>query len=330
MTALARIPVFFGVFFFSIGVGKSQGLLNRLPIAPFLNEAFPETTPQVDTGGAVTYTTVEPFPDLEINAFDLIQLIPVPNSNHLLLADKRGKIFTFENNPGVTSLTELIDLQPTTQWDGDSGLLGVALHPAYGQGVGKDHVFVYYRYRPFEPGEIEGGAGVDENGEPNNQKAYMRLSRFTWSPGSEAIVSPEVVLINQYDPHNWHNGGGLAFGSDGFLYITVGDAGGADDEFNTTQSLEGGLFSGVLRIDVDEDASRSHPIRRQPLDPVPRPDSTRFIEETYTANYYIPNDNPWQDEGGGILEEFYALGLRSPHRMTYDRETGQFWIGDVG
>src|SRR5690606_4598025 len=51
---------------------------------------------------------------------------------------------------------------------------------------------------------------------------------------------------------------------------------------------------------------------------------------TYTANYFIPNDNPWQNAGGSILEEFYAIGLRSPHRMTFDPATGRIWLGDVG
>ena len=77
------------------------------------------------------------------------------------------------------------------------------------------------------------------------------------------------------------------------------------------------MFSGVLRIDVDCQASRSHPIRRQPQteEKLPR----GFTENNYTANYFIPNDNPFLDPNGGVLEEFWAVGLRNPHRMTLDR-----------
>ena len=82
-----------------------------------------------------------------------------------------------------------------------------------------------------------------------------------------------------------------------------------------------------MRIDVDMDPTRSHPIRRQPASPATPPAGW---PATYTANYYIPNDNPWLDAGGSILEEFYAIGLRSPHRMTFDPVSGRIWQGDVG
>ena len=152
----------------------------------------------------------------------------------------------------------------------------------------------------------------------------MRLSRFH-VPDGATVANPasEVVLINQYDRHMWHNGGNMFFGPDGFLYIPFGDEGGIADEFNQAQRMNGGLFSGVLRIDVDCNPTRSHPIRRQPRSPPNSPAS-------YSANYYIPNDNPWLDPGGSILEEFWAVGLRSPHRMTYDAISGQIWLGDIG
>jgi uncharacterized repeat protein (TIGR03806 family) len=152
----------------------------------------------------------------------------------------------------------------------------------------------------------------------------MRLSRFTVPDGQlVADTNSEQVLINQYDRHLWHNGGGMFFGLDGFLYLPIGDEGGIEDEFNQTQRLNGGLFSGVIRIDVNRDPAKSHPIRRQPQSPPNSPPS-------YSTNYHIPNDNPWLDPGGNILEEFYAIGLRSPHRMTLDAVSGQIWLGDIG
>jgi uncharacterized repeat protein (TIGR03806 family) len=142
--------------------------------------------------------------------------------------------------------------------------------------------------------------------------------------------------MNQYDRCRWHNGGAMFFGQDGFLYINCGDGGdssqgggltGADGALSRTQRLDWGLFSGVFRIDVDNDPAKSHPIRRQPQSPTNKPAGW---PESYTQGYGIPNDNPWLDEGGSILEEYHSLGLRSPHTMHYDAETGDIWIGDVG
>ena len=104
-----------------------------------------------------------------------------------------------------------------------------------------------------------------------------------------------------------------------------GDAGGTDDEFNTSQKIDHTLFGGLHRIDVDKDASRSHPIRRQPIDP-----PHGLPENSYTQGYYIPNDNPWLDASGTFLEEFFALGLRSPHRASYDVVDDRIWVADVG
>jgi hypothetical protein len=135
------------------------------------------------------------------------------------------------------------------------------------------------------------------------------------------------VLINQFDEQVWHNGGGMFFGPDGFLYLSEGDEGGIGEQFNNAQVITNGVFSGVLRIDVDQNPARSHPIRRHIQDggilPAGWPHS-------FSGNYWIPNDNPWLDPGGSLLEEFYAIGLRNPHRMTHDPPSGRIWVGDVG
>src|SRR5436190_10747818 len=134
-------------------------------------------------------------------------------------------------------------------------------------------------------------------------------------------------MINLFDRHLWHSGGEMCFGKDGFLYLPNGDEGGAKDPYNQCQKINDSLFSGVLRIDVNQDPSKSHPIRRQPKDVAPPPAGW---PASSTANYYIPNDNPFVNPDGSVLEEFWAIGLRSPHRMTFDPVSGQIWNGDVG
>jgi len=108
----------------------------------------------------------------------------------------------------------------------------------------------------------------------------------------------------------------MFFGSDGFLYLSLGDEGGENDSYGNSQRVDESLFSGVIRIDVNKNPKLSHPIPRQPVNGV-------------TRNYFIPNDNPWVGRPD-TLEEFYAIGLRSPHRLTYDATTNTIFCGEVG
>ena len=101
-----------------------------------------------------------------------------------------------------------------------------------------------------------------------------------------------------------HNGGALAFGPDGMLYIALGDGGSGGDPQGNGQRLDTHLAK-ILRIDIDV------PAGQQPA-------------------YDIPPDNPWADGAGGALPEIWLTGLRNPWRIRFDRATGDLWIGDVG
>ena len=137
-----------------------------------------------------------------------------------------------------------------------------------------------------------------------------------------ADMNSEVVLIDQFDRSIWHNGGAMFFNpDDGFLYLTLGDEG-PNPQYANSQVIDKKLFGGVIRIDVDQNLALSHPIRRQPLS-----ETGQF---SFSTNYFIPNDNPFLDPGGGVLEEFWCIGLRSPHRMTHDPVTHTIWLGEVG
>jgi len=246
-------------------------------------------------------------------------LVPDPRANRLFVGERGGRIFFFTNHPTAGQKTLFLDLSAVTQSESDCGLLGLAFHPEFGVAASTNRGFVYisYSYSPSPTAT----PGFDT-------LSYNRLSRFS-VPDGASVAEPgsELVLINQFDRGFWHNGGAMFFGSDGFLYLSNGDEGGANDSFANTQMITNGFFSGIFRIDVDMIPSRSHPIRRQIRDrggvPIGWP-------PTFSANYFVPNDNPWQDPGGSVLEEFFAIGLRSPHRMTLDPPTGRIWLGDVG
>ena len=155
----------------------------------------------------------------------------------------------------------------------EEGLLGLAFSPTL-QTDGR--VYVYYTA-----------------GEPRRSI----LSRFQVVGGSMDTAS-EHVLLELPQPFSNHNGGQLAFGPDGFLYVALGDGGSAGDPSRNGQNLST-LLGSILRIDVSGE------------------------------DYAVPPDNPFV-ERPGARSEIYAYGLRNPWRFSFDRATGNLWAGDVG
>ncbi len=283
------------------------GAAPPMGIQPFLNGVFPTSTP-----GAVSQWDVETDYDW-LQVPSPLRVIEDPSSDNYFLLSKAGQVYAVDFEMESTRL--VLDISERTMNLGEGGSVGFAIHPEFGgDDEEKQTVFVFYRNHP-------GGMEWSDNG-------YNRLSKFYWNENSDSFdQSSEVVLIQQYDRDVWHNGGGMFFGNDGFLYLSLGDEGREENQAVSTQTLSGGLFSGVLRIDVDNDASRSHPIRRAPIHHAPPPTGW---PGTFTQGYMIPNDNPWLDEDGSILEEFFAIGIRSPFSTHYDKETDQIWLADVG
>lgn len=265
---------------------------------------MPAVPPSVGSGWSV----VPAFPNLTfINAVGICQM---PGANRMVVWEREGRAYSFEKSTSAATRTLLLDVSARCQgWD-DSGLLGLAFHPRFslgGEPGTNRYVFVWYT---FTDRAIIGGR---ESRPPTYTPVRDRLSRFTLDANGVAIPESETVFIDQYSQSVFHNGGGMFFHpGNGFLYITNGD-----DASDTAQRIDGGLFSGVLRIDVDQrGGSISHPPTRMPVNAV-------------TAHYYIPNDNPFVGLPQAN-EEFFAIGLRSPHRMTIDPQTGRIFIGDVG
>ena len=300
--------VFSGGFLVNVHA-QPYGLESRPAVGPFLNNAMPETAPAISGD----WSAVVAFPNLRFT--NSVGLTSVPGTQELCVWEREGRVWTFDNSPGVTEKKLVVDLHNQCQgWD-DSGLLGVAFHP----GFATNH-FMYVYYTWVKPGTVAGDAYTRPNPIVPNQY-HDRLSRFTLDDSGVAIAGSEQVLIDLTDQTIWHHGGGMFFHpQNGFLYLTIGDNSVSDND----QFINKSLFGGVVRLDVDcRGGDISHPIQRQPLN-------------GFTGHYYIPNDNPFVgltnvfNGQSNALEEFFCLGLRSPHRMTYDRGTGRIFIGDVG
>lgn len=131
------------------------------------------------------------------------------------------------------------------------------------------------------------------------------VSRFAVTDDPNiADPASEQAILRQEQPYPNHNGGQLAFGPDNYLYIGLGDGGSGGDPQGNGQSLDTWLGK-ILRIEVDP----------------------QYVPEGQT--YGIPEDNPFIDQEGA-LPEIWAYGLRNPWRFSFDRETGDLWIADVG
>ena len=193
--------------------------------------------------------------------------------SRLFVLEQAGRIRVIRD--GVLQGGAFLDLQDRVGSGGERGLLGLAFHPRYAD---NGRFFVHY---------------TDRAGD-------TRVSEYRRSANADlADPASERVLIAEEQPFPNHNGGGLAFGNDGRLYIALGDGGSADDPLNNGQNLFTRLGK-ILRIDVDAGSP-----------------------------YAIPADNPFANQPG-VAREVWALGLRNPWRISFDRASGDLYIGDVG
>jgi glucose/arabinose dehydrogenase len=195
-------------------------------------------------------------------------------SGRLFIVERAGDIRIFQG--GQLLPKPFLDIHTEVLSQGvEQGLLGLAFHPDYRS---NGEFFVNY---------------IDLNG--NTVIARFHISG---NDPNQADPTSEVDLMHVNQPYPNHNGGGLAFGTDGFLYIGLGDGGSERDPQRTGQNLQT-LLGKMLRIDVN-----------------------------HGTPYSIPPDNPYI--GGGGRPEIWASGLRNPWRFTFDRLTGDLYIADVG
>ena len=225
----------------------------------------------------VTLNLINAFPNLSFNQpLDLQS--PVDGSNRIFVVEKGGIIKEFINESSTDQFTEFLNVSGSLSTASEQGLLGLAFHPEFGS---NDYYYVHY----------------------NPNSSISRISRFTApASGQSTSLGSEFVLMDIPQPATNHNGGQLAFGPDGMLYLAIGDGGGAGDPDNNAQNRTN-LLGTILRIDVDNPSGG--------------------------LNYGIPSDNPFVAETIS-RSEIFAYGLRNPWRMSFDSQTGDLWTGDVG
>ncbi|MEM1042311.1 MAG: PQQ-dependent sugar dehydrogenase [Bacteroidota bacterium] len=234
-------------------------------------------------------TVEEVFPGLSFDSPIGLEHDPV-DEDRLYVVEQAGVVRAFDIGPDVASSSVFLDLLDRVSSGGEKGLLGLAFHPDYET---NGYLFVNYSTRP-----------------PHRS----RLSRFSRSASSPSMADPatELVLLEVDQPFSNHNGGGLAFGPDGYLYLSLGDGGsGGDPEENGQDGTT--LLGAILRLDVDGGGAA--------------PDCGEIGGQE--AGYTVP-PNALADGPGGTCDEIYAWGLRNPWRFSFDRETGTGWIADVG
>ncbi|MBZ0306228.1 MAG: PQQ-dependent sugar dehydrogenase [Anaerolineae bacterium] len=221
--------------------------------------------------------------------------VPPDGTGRRFVVDQVGMIWIIdaENNlleqPFLDIRDRIVELKP--EYD-ERGLLGLAFHPGY---ASNGRFFVYYS-APLREGAPEGWANTNH------------LSEFQVSADDANVADPgsERILLQIDEPQTNHNGGDVTFGPDGYLYLPLGDGGGANDEdMGHTEDIGNGqdltkFLGKILRLDVDNG------------DP-----------------YGIPADNPFVNDEN-VPDEIWAWGFRNPWRATWDSQTGQYFVSDAG
>ena len=261
---------------------------------------------EVRDDGRLAVRAVPAFPDMEWEGWSpetddgtpALPLRPVAvthagdGSGRTFVADQSGMIHVIPPTAAADATPPpaklFLDLRACTAlWKqaNEEGLLGLAFHPRFRE---NGELFVCYCLRDAD------GA----------KKRVERVSRFRVSASDPDKVDPtsEEVLLAIDQPYPNHNGGSIAFGPDGRLYIGLGDGGSANDPRGNGQNL-GTWLGKILRIDVD---------RRDP-----------------GKTYAVPTDNPFVGREGA-QPEIFAFGFRNPWQITFDRRTGRLWAADVG
>lgn len=235
----------------------------------------------LSTSGLAQYNFEIAFPNLNFSsALDLQNA--GDGSNRLFAAERAGIIKVFTNDQNTSTTKQFLNITDRVTSGGETGLLGFAFHPNY-----ETNGYFYVNYTAPSP----------------LRTVISRFQVSSLNPDS-ADKNTETILLVYNQPFSNHNGGCVAFGPDGYLYIASGDGGSGGDPQNNAQNITN-LLGKIIRIDVNN----------------PQP----------PLNYGIPPGNPFVDSTNvNIRKEIYAWGLRNPWRMSFDSVSGWLWAADVG
>jgi uncharacterized repeat protein (TIGR03806 family) len=255
---------------------------------PFAGHTFPLDNPPVTQA----MTPVDAFPNLQPGFTRPVLVTYAPDgTNRVFVVEQSGSVFVFENRPDVTTRQVFLDLTSVVNDDfNEMGLLGLAFDPNFAT----NHYF-YVNYTDRNP-DCFGGA-----------EFCTKIVRYSVPPATpnDADESTASLVMEFAQPFENHNGGMLAFGPDGYLWIAAGDGGAGGDPNGNAQNVNA-VLGKMLRIDPSSDSFPADPQR----------------------NYSIPPGNPYA--AGGGAPEWFIRGVRNPWRFSFDRLTGDLLIGDVG
>ncbi|MGC9940231.1 MAG: PQQ-dependent sugar dehydrogenase [Verrucomicrobiota bacterium] len=226
-------------------------------------------------------------------------------SGRCFIVYQKGKILVLKKGSDGGDAKVFLDIEDRQpNFDNEDGLLSIAFHPGF---LTNGLFYVYYnRKNP-----------VDQNSQPQNYPFRSIISEFKVSAEDpdKADMGSERIVLQVQQPFSNHKGGELLFGPDGYLYLGLGDGGAGDDPFGSGQNTAT-LLAKMLRIDVNSRATWGEGRHKHEL------------------GYGFPSDNPFIKEpamdGFGAHKEIFAYGLRNPWRYSFDRATGDLWVGDVG
>ena len=253
-------------------------LLLLTSLCPFVPCATSATVTASNQDVAIESVSIQLQPVLSGLSSPVFLTSAHDTSDRLFIVEQGGTIKVLQH--AATSPTVFLDITSRVLSGGERGLLGLAFHPQF---TINRRFFVYYTR------QTDGSIVIAEYhasvGDPN-----------------VADATETVLLTIAHPSFANHNGGMIAFGPDGFLYIGTGDGGSGDDPGNNSQNIDV-LLGKILRIDID------HP--------------------NGSAPYSSPPSNPFFGSTPGA-DEIFAYGVRNPWRFSFDRGTGQLYVGDVG
>ncbi len=250
--------------------------------------------------------------------------VPPGETNRLFVVERGGTIQVVKNLNTTPTKQTFLDLNAvlaaisggTLSTSGEQGLLGLAFHPNYAT---NGYFYIFY------------SVTINDGG---TNHTFERIARFQVQAGNAdaADTTTQTPLISQLDEADNHNGGDLHFGPDGYLYVSLGDEGGANDSFDNARFINKDFFSAILRLDVDlKPGSLTSNAHSQA--------SATYPSAVHAGTYKIPADNPFigaTSHNGltftsdTVRTEFWACGLRNPFRFSFDPPTGRMFIADVG